>query len=130
MRWRESDCRAALLIRNNRCRRNGQKHDPEKPALGLRPDGWVAVFPHDKRENAFARATNENAFARRSCSGKKMERDDDSKKSHPALACAAASLIIAVMSPPEGTGGAGSGEVMLRNSTSHAYPVFTRDRYR
>src|SRR5258707_9274931 len=36
--------------------------------------GWVPVFPRDKRE----------AFARRSCSNKKMERDDDSKKSHPA----------------------------------------------
>src|SRR6266404_8895252 len=44
--------------------------------LGPRPDGWVPVFPRDKRE----------AFARRSCSNKKMERDDDSKKSHPALA--------------------------------------------
>ncbi len=32
-------------------------------------------FPSDKRE----------AFARRSCSNKKIERDDDSKKSHPAL---------------------------------------------
>ena len=48
--------------------------------------GWAPVFPRDKRENAFARATNENAFARRSCLGKKMERDDDSNKSHPALA--------------------------------------------
>src|SRR3981189_2542656 len=37
--------------------------------------GWVPVFPRDKRE----------AFARRSCSNKKIERDDDSKKSHPAL---------------------------------------------
>src|SRR5882672_12623078 len=37
---------------------------------------WVPVFPRDKRE----------AFARRSCSNKKMERDDDSKKDHPALA--------------------------------------------
>ena len=43
------------------------EHDPEK---------WVPVFPLDKRE----------AFARRSCSNKKIERDDDSKKSHPALA--------------------------------------------
>jgi putative endonuclease len=42
------------------------QHDPEK---------WVPVFPRDKRE----------AFARRSCSNKKIERDDDSKKSHPAL---------------------------------------------
>ena len=38
--------------------------------------GWVPVFPRDKRE----------AFARRSCSNKKIERDDDSKKSRPALA--------------------------------------------
>src|ERR1700716_2865597 len=38
--------------------------------------GWVPVFPRDKRE----------AFARRSCSNKKIERDDDSKKNHPALA--------------------------------------------
>jgi len=43
------------------------EHDPEK---------WVPVFPRDKRE----------AFARRSCSNKKIEWDDDSKKSHPALA--------------------------------------------
>src|SRR6266849_5991972 len=42
------------------------EHDPEK---------WLPVFPRDKRE----------AFARRSCSNKKIERDDDSKKSHPAL---------------------------------------------
>src|SRR5882757_1590029 len=52
------------------------EHDPEKHALGPRPDGWIPVFPRDKRE----------AFARRSCSNKKMEWDDDSKKSHPALA--------------------------------------------
>jgi hypothetical protein len=37
--------------------------------------GWEPVFPRDKRE----------AFARRSCSNKKIERDDDSKKSHSAL---------------------------------------------
>src|ERR1700716_3275026 len=37
--------------------------------------GWVPVFPRDKRE----------AFARRSCSNKKIERDEDSKKSHSAL---------------------------------------------
>jgi hypothetical protein len=42
------------------------EHDPEK---------WEPVFPRDKRE----------AFARRSCSNNKIERDDDSKKSHPAL---------------------------------------------
>jgi hypothetical protein len=50
------------------------EHDPEKHALGPRPDGWVPVFPRDKRE----------AFARRSCSNKMIERNDDSKKSHPA----------------------------------------------
>src|SRR5882672_12688752 len=48
-------------------RQQSLEHDPEK---------WVPVFPRDKRE----------AFARRSCSNKKIERDDDSKKSHPALA--------------------------------------------
>ena len=37
--------------------------------------GWVPVFPRDKRE----------AFAQRSCTNKKIERDDDSKRSHPAL---------------------------------------------
>ena len=37
------------------------EHDPEKHALGPRPDGWVPVFPRDKRE----------AFARRSCSNKR-----------------------------------------------------------
>src|SRR5712671_256222 len=54
--------------------RINQEHDPEKHALGLRPDGWVSVFPRDKRE----------AFARRSCSNRKLEWDDDSKKSHHA----------------------------------------------
>ena len=39
------------------------------------PDGWVPVFPRDKRE----------AFALRSCSNKKIERDEASKKSRPAL---------------------------------------------
>jgi hypothetical protein len=42
------------------------EHDPEK---------WAPGFPRDKRQ----------AFARRSCSNKKIERDGDSKKSHPAL---------------------------------------------
>src|SRR5437016_2847549 len=45
-------------------------------ALGHDPEKYVAVFPRDKRE----------AFARRSCSNKRPERDDDSKKSHSALA--------------------------------------------
>src|SRR6266852_1297892 len=54
------------------------EHEPEKacPALDA---GWVPVFPRDKRK----------AFARRSCSNKKIERDDDSKKSHPDLVGAA-----------------------------------------
>src|SRR5712671_5258093 len=34
----------------------------------------------------FSLATKREAFARRSCSNEKIERDDDSKKSHPALA--------------------------------------------
>jgi hypothetical protein len=51
------------------------EHDPEKHALGPRPDGWAPVFPRDKRK----------AFARRSSSNKKIERDDDSKKSHHVL---------------------------------------------
>src|SRR6266436_8773953 len=39
------------------------EHDPEKHALGLRPDGWTPVFPRDKRE----------AFAPRSCSSNKLD---------------------------------------------------------
>src|SRR5712691_5014888 len=46
------------LPRNLVQRSAGLEHDPEK---------WVPVFP------------------KRSCSNKKIERDDDSKKSHPAL---------------------------------------------
>jgi len=38
-------------------------------------DPMGGLFPRDKRE----------AFARRSCSNKNTERDDDSKKRHPAL---------------------------------------------
>src|SRR5437763_8812340 len=40
------------------------RHDPEKHALGPRPDGWVPVFRKDHAQI------------------KKTERDDDSKKSH------------------------------------------------
>jgi hypothetical protein len=43
------------------------EHDPEK---------WTPVFPRDKRK----------AFARRSCSNNKIERDRDSKKNYPGLA--------------------------------------------
>jgi hypothetical protein len=39
--------------------------------------GWLPVFPRDKRE----------AFARRSCSSKKIERDDDSKESRALGRC-------------------------------------------
>src|SRR6267143_2702753 len=39
------------------------------------PEKWAPVFPRDKRE----------AFARRSCSNKKIERNDESKRSHHAL---------------------------------------------
>jgi hypothetical protein len=42
------------------------EHDPVK---------WTPVFPHDKRK----------AFARRSCSNSKIERDDDSKKNNRSL---------------------------------------------
>jgi hypothetical protein len=45
-----------------------------KPAPHL-DSGVGTGFPRDKRENA---------FARRSCSNKEIERDDDSKKSHHA----------------------------------------------
>src|SRR5262249_10644800 len=48
---------------------------PEKACPGLDP-GWVPVF------------------GKRSCSTKKLERDDDSKKSHPALAHVAALGIV------------------------------------
>jgi hypothetical protein len=43
---------------------------------GHDPMGGYRFSLRDERE----------AFARRSCSNKKMERHDDSKKSHPALA--------------------------------------------
>ena len=60
--------------------------------------GWVPVFPRDKRE----------AFARRSCSNKKIERDDDSKKSHPALG---ASLVEAAVFGRRDAGGRLEGAV-------------------
>jgi len=44
-----------------------REHDPEKACPGLDP-GWEPVF------------------GKRSCSSNKLEQDDDSKKSHPALA--------------------------------------------
>ena len=43
------------------------KPDPKKPALGIDP-------------------RVETGFGKRSCSNKEVERDDDSKKNHPALA--------------------------------------------
>src|SRR2546423_142284 len=39
-----------------------------------------------KSGHRFSSRQTRNAFARRSCSNKNIERDDDSKKSHPALA--------------------------------------------
>src|ERR1700675_2271856 len=57
---------SGLITLNREIRRAKLEHDPEK---------WVPVLPRDKRE----------AFARRSCSNKKMERNDYSKKSHSAL---------------------------------------------
>src|SRR6266576_2471598 len=51
-------------------------HARSQTRLENDPEKWIPVFPRDKRE----------AFARRSCSKKKIERDDDSKESHPALA--------------------------------------------
>jgi hypothetical protein len=69
------------------------EHDPEKHALGPRPDGWVPVFPRDKRE----------AFARRSCSNKNIERDDDPKKSHQALGHLRYAMIHNITIVPIGT---------------------------
>ena len=54
----------------------GQSTIRKSMPSGHDPMGWAPVFPRDKRE----------AFARRSCSKQKIERDDDSKKRHPALA--------------------------------------------
>src|SRR5262249_18812650 len=50
----------------DRLRIRGLEHDPEKACPGPDP-GWVPVF------------------GKRSCSTKKLERDDDSKRSYPAL---------------------------------------------
>ena len=47
---------------------------PELRGLAHNPEKWVPVFPRDKCE----------AFARRSCSRKRIEREDFSKKSHHA----------------------------------------------
>src|SRR6266404_1643506 len=44
---------------------------------------WIEVFPEHDPEKWIPR-DKRKAFARRSCSNKKMERDDDSKKSHHA----------------------------------------------
>src|SRR5712664_685234 len=53
---------------------SGQEHDPEK---------WVPVF------------------RKRSCSNKKIERDDDSQKSHPALAVSGSSTGRRIKKQPE-----------------------------
>ena len=62
--WKEAGLR--VRIRHIAPQIATLEHDPER---------WLRFFPRDKRE----------AFARRSCSNKKMERDDDSRKSHRAL---------------------------------------------
>src|ERR1700730_7494932 len=80
-------CPASLCSAGNglvRCKRRagdaGRLPTKVQNACGVRilepdPEKWTPVFPRDKRE----------AFARRSCSDKKIERDDDSKKCHRAL---------------------------------------------
>src|ERR1700693_961578 len=60
----------------------------KKHAPGPRPDGWAPVFPRDKRE----------AFARRSCSNKKIERDDDSSRSS-AVALSRSGTVFTSISP-------------------------------
>jgi hypothetical protein len=74
-------------MRNFPSGNGGLEHRPESmPSDLIR--GWVPVFPRDKRE----------AFARRSCSNKKTERDDDSKKSHPALGRIASTAVFGAVS--------------------------------
>src|ERR1700730_14282276 len=58
-------------------------HDPEKPALGPRPDRWVSVFPSNKRET---RLRGDHAQT------KSEKRDDDSSSSHRALSGVAVCL--------------------------------------
>src|SRR5260370_15044079 len=72
--------------------------------------GWVPVFPRDKRE----------AFARRSCSNKKIDRDDDSKKSHPALT--EKSQIDPSRSPPTNDGKGESTDEKPWNAISWSCP--------
>src|SRR5258707_6054574 len=85
--------------------------------------GWVPVFPRDKRE----------AFARRSCSNKKMERDDDSKKSHHARSLRAGAhstlhgVVFAILRPdPYGLKNAGSLTALIMVSTMSAAPWSSR----
>src|SRR5229473_4214465 len=79
----------------------------KKHALGPRPDGWVPVFPRDKRE----------AFARRSCSNKKIERDDDSSRSS-AVASLRSGTVFTSISPraraSESARGSATREATLR----------------
>jgi TetR/AcrR family transcriptional regulator, transcriptional repressor of bet genes len=42
---RQKETLSALLLPMLTAFANGEEHDPEKHALGLRPDGWVPVFP-------------------------------------------------------------------------------------
>src|SRR5712672_3860820 len=82
-----------LLARNDRL-----EHDPEK---------WVPVFPRDKRE----------AFARRSCSNKKIERDDNSSRSS-AVALSRSGTVFTSISPraraSESARGSATREATLR----------------
>src|SRR6266852_5451421 len=79
----------------------------KKHAPGPRPDGWVPVFPRDKRE----------AFARRSCSNKKIERDDDSSRSS-AVALLRSGTVFTSISPraraSESARGSATREATLR----------------
>jgi hypothetical protein len=56
------------------------------------------AFPVDK--DWCATASDRLILARRSCSNKKIERDDDSKKSHPALVALQVRAKAAVMGRP------------------------------
>jgi hypothetical protein len=52
--------------------------------------GWCALEHDPEGAYRFSLGTNAKRLPRRSCSNKKIERDDDSKKSHPALGSLAA----------------------------------------
>jgi hypothetical protein len=83
----QRDTAGARAARGN-ARAIGVEHDPEK---------WIPVF------------------GKRSCSNNKLERDDDSKKSHHALAdwlCLAAAPTFAIMALLTGVFGGGPPDVL------------------